>query len=329
VKLIAEPWDLGEGGYQVGNFPVRWCEWNGRYRDTVRDYWRGQGASLGEAASRFTGSSDLYEDNGRRPYASVNFVTAHDGFTLRDLVSYNEKHNEANGEDNKDGESHNRSWNCGAEGPTDDAGVNELRSRQQRNILTTLFLSQGIPMLLGGDEIGRTQQGNNNAYCQDNEISWFDWEHVDRDLLEFTRRLIHLQATHPAFRRRGWFKGRALRGAGVADIAWFRPDGQEMVDEDWQQTHTKSFAVFLNGDALREIDDDGRPVRDQSFLLLFNAHHEPLAFTLPAASFGRIWDVVIDTAAGLDRQSQSLQAGKSVTLTDRTILVLSRASAAH
>ena len=250
VKLIAEPWDLGEGGYQVGNFPVRWCEWNGRYRDTVRDYWRGQGATLGEFASRFTGSSDLYEDNGRRPYASVNFVTAHDGFTLRDLVSYNEKHNEANGENNNDGESHNRSWNCGAEGPTDDPGVNALRARQQRNILTTLFLSQGIPMLLGGDEIGRTQRGNNNAYCQDNEISWFDWEHVDEELLEFTRRLIHLQAGHPAFRRRRWFKGRPVRGAGVGDIAWFRPDGEEMVDEDWQQTHTKSFAVFLNGDAL-------------------------------------------------------------------------------
>ena len=328
VKLIAEPWDLGEGGYQVGNFPVRWCEWNGRYRDTVRDYWRGQGATLGEFASRFTGSSDLYEDNGRRPYASVNFVTAHDGFTLRDLVSYNERHNEANGENGNDGESHNRSWDCGVEGPTDDPAVNALRSRQQRNILTTLFLSQGIPMLLGGDEIGRTQRGNNNAYCQDNEISWFDWNNVDKELLEFTRRLIHLHARHPAFRRRGWFKGRPVRGAGVGDIAWFRPDGKEMVDEDWLQTHTQSFTVFLNGDALRELDDDGRVVRDDSFLLLFNAHYEPLEFTIPAQSFGRTWTVVIDTSAGLDLEARALKAKQSLTVPDRTILVLSRRSSA-
>jgi isoamylase len=326
VKLIAEPWDLGEGGYQVGNFPVKWCEWNGRYRDTVRDYWRGQGATLGEFASRFTGSSDLYEDNGRRPYASVNFVTAHDGFTLRDLVSYNEKHNKANLENNNDGESHNRSWNCGAEGPTGDTAVNALRAKQQRNVLTTLFLSQGIPMLLGGDEIGRTQRGNNNAYCQDNEISWFDWDNIDGNLLEFTRRLIHLHEGHPAFRRRGWFKGRPLRGAHVGDIAWFRPDGKEMVDEDWQQTHTKSFAVFLNGDALLELDDDGRQVRDDSFLLLFNAHHEPLTFTLPLASFGRTWHVVIDTDAGLDPDSRILSAGESVELPDRSMWVLSRRS---
>jgi glycogen operon protein len=328
VKLIAEPWDLGEGGYQVGNFPVRWCEWNGRYRDTVRDFWRGQGATLGEFASRFTGSSDLYEDNGRRPYASVNFVTAHDGFTLRDLVSYNEKHNEENGESGHDGENHNRSWNCGVEGPTDDQAVNALRSRQQRNILTTLFLSQGIPMLLGGDEIGRTQRGNNNAYCQDNEISWFSWEQIDEDLLEFTRRLIHLQASHPAFRRRGWFKGRSVRGSSIGDIAWFRPDGKEMAEEDWQQARTNSFAVFLNGDALRELDDDGRPVRDDSFLLLFNAHHEPLTFTLPAASFGRRWDVILDTSAGLRLTPRILNAGENHTVADRTTLVLSRASSA-
>ncbi len=327
VKLIAEPWDLGEGGYQVGNFPVRWCEWNGRYRDSVRDYWRGQGATLGEFASRFTGSSDLYEDNGRRPYASVNFVTAHDGFTLRDLVSYNEKHNEANGEDNNDGENHNRSWNCGVEGPTYDSAINTLRARQQRNIITTLFLSQGIPMLLGGDEVGRTQRGNNNAYCQDNEISWFDWEHVDKEILEFTRRVIHLQGTHPAFRRRGWFKGRPVRGGGLGDIAWFRPDGREMVEEDWQQTHTKSFAVFLNGDGLRELDDEGRLVRDDSFLLLFNAHHEPLAFTMPASSFGRVWHVLIDTADGLDMQPRALAAAETITVPDRTIVVLSRRSA--
>src|SRR5436853_1200172 len=261
VKLIAEPWDLGNGGYQVGNFPVRWCEWNGKYRDTARDYWRGEDQALGEFANRFTGSADLYQDDGRRPYASVNFVTAHDGFTLRDLVSYNETHNAANGETNQDGESHNRSWNCGAEGPTDDGGVNELRGRQQRNFITTLLLSQGIPMLLGGDEMGRTQQGNNNAYCQDNEISWFDWEAMDPGLLEFTRRVIRLRHEHPVFRRRGWFKGRPLRGKGVSDIAWLRTDGEEMSEEDWQTGFAKSLMVFLNGDGLNDLDEDGKRVR--------------------------------------------------------------------
>ena len=322
VKLIAEPWDLGEGGYQVGNFPVRWCEWNGRFRDTVRDYWRGEGGALAELASRFTGSSDLYEDDGRKPYASVNFVTAHDGFTLSDLVSYNEKHNEANGEGNRDGESHNRSWNGGVEGPTDDPEINALRSRQQRNLLTTLLLSQGVPMILGGDEIGRTQQGNNNAYCQDNEISWFDWDRVDTELLEFTRRLVHLQAAHPVFRRRRWFKGRPVRGAGVSDIAWFRPDGGEMSDEDWQQPHAKSFGVFLNGDALRERDEEGRPIRDDSFLLLFNAHHEPVPFTIPGEEFGRQWRVDIDTAAR--HESESVASGATVELEGRSLAVLSR-----
>jgi isoamylase len=321
VKLIAEPWDVGEGGYQVGNFPVRWCEWNGKFRDTVRDYWRGEAGGLGEFASRFTGSADLYEDDGRKPYASVNFVTAHDGFTLRDLVSYNDKHNEANGEDNNDGDSHNRSWNCGAEGPTDDAEINALRSRQQRNFLTTTLLSQGISMLLGGDEIGRTQQGNNNAYCQDNEISWFDWDHIDRDLLEFTRRLIHLQAAHPVFRRRRWFKGRPLRGKGVGDIAWFRPDGVEMSDEDWQQPHAKSFAVFLNGDALRERDEEGRPIRDDSFLVLFNAHHEALSFTMPAEKFGSRWKVEIDTAG--THESSSVAGEAALDVAGRSVVVLS------
>jgi glycogen operon protein len=322
VKLIAEPWDIGEGGYQVGNFPVRWCEWNGKYRDTVRDYWRGEAGTLGEFASRFTGSADLYEDDGRKPYASVNFVTAHDGFTLRDLVSYNEKHNEANGEENRDGESHNRSWNCGAEGPTDDAEVNALRRRQQRNFLTTVMLSQGISMLLGGDEIGRSQQGNNNAYCQDNEISWFDWDNVDTELLEFTRRLIRLQAAHPVFRRRGWFKGRALRGAGVSDIAWFRPDGVEMSDEDWQQPHAKSFAVFLNGNALRELDVDGNPIRDDSFLLLFNAHHESLSFTMPPSKFGSTWTVQINTAC--TGTGSTVSAGAMLDVVERSVVVLSR-----
>jgi isoamylase len=329
VKLIAEPWDIGEGGYQVGNFPVRWCEWNGKFRDTVRDYWRGEGGTLGEFASRFTGSADLYEDDGRRPYASVNFVTAHDGFTLRDLVSYNEKHNEANGENNNDGESHNRSWNCGAEGETDDQAVRELRGRQQRNLLTTVLLSQGIPMLLGGDEIGRTQGGNNNAYCQDNEISWFDWTQVDQGLLAFTRRLIHLQAEHPVFRRRGWFKGRPVRGAGISDIAWFRPDGEEMSDQDWQEGYAKSFAVFLNGDALRELDEDGRPITDDSFLLLFNAHHEPLTFTMPPKSFGETWQVAIDSGAGLDAPARTMKSGEAIEVDGRTSIVASRGSTAR
>jgi glycogen operon protein len=324
VKLIAEPWDLGDGGYQVGNFPVRWCEWNGKYRDNARDYWRGEAATLGEFANRFTGSADLYQDDGRRPYASVNFITAHDGFTLRDLVSYNEKHNDANGENNQDGESHNRSWNCGAEGPTDDGGVNELRGRQQRNFITTLLLSQGIPMLLGGDEMGRTQQGNNNAYCQDNEISWFDWEAMDRGLVEFTRRVIRLRTDHPVFRRRGWFKGRPLKGKGISDIAWLRTDGEAMSDDDWQTGFAKSLMVFLNGDGLNELDDDGKRIRDASFLLLFNAHHEPLDFTLPAASFGDNWNVVVDTANEVGERGGRLAAGSSVKVEGRSILVLSR-----
>ena len=327
VKLIAEPWDLGAGGYQVGNFPVRWCEWNGKYRDTVRDYWRGQGNTLGELARRFTGSADLYEEDGRKPYASVNFVTAHDGFTLRDLVSYHEKHNEANGEDNKDGENHNRSWNCGAEGPTKDPAVNQLRSRQQRNFLTTLLLSQGIPMLLGGDEIGRTQQGNNNAYCQDNEISWFDWDNADADLLAFTRLVIHLWRQHPVFRRRRWFKGRPLRGSGVSDIIWLRRDGAEMSDEDWRDGLARSFAVFLNGDALHEIDDDGNPVRDSSFLLLFNAHDQSMAFTLPRGPLGSYWEVVIDTAIGNADQPQQVRAGEPMEVVAHSMVVLTKPSA--
>jgi isoamylase len=327
VKLIAEPWDIGPGGYQVGNFPVRWCEWNGRYRDTVRDYWRAEGGTLGEFASRFTGSSDLYEDDGRRPYASVNFITAHDGFTLRDLVSYNEKHNDANGEGNNDGESHNRSWNGGAEGPTDDEFVNAIRGRQQRNFLATLFFSQGIPMLLGGDEIGRTQQGNNNAYCQDNEISWFNWEAVDEGLLSFTRRLIAIHAAHPVFRRRRWFKGRPVRGAGVTDIAWFRPDGAEMTDSDWQQDHARSFAVFLNGNALRDVDDDGNPIRDDSFLLFFNAHHEPVSFTAPAEEYGATWRSIVDTSSATGEGAGDLAASEAVTVPGRTVVVLTRTAA--
>ena len=328
VKLIAEPWDIGPGGYQVGNFPVRWCEWNGRYRDTVRDYWRGEGGTLGEFAGRFTGSSDLYKDDGRWPYASVNFITAHDGFTLRDLVSYNEKHNDANGEGNNDGESHNRSWNCGVEGPTDDEAVNALRRRQQRNFLATLFLSQGIPMLLGGDEIGRTQHGNNNAYCQDNEIAWFDWETVDEGLLAFTRRVIAIHAQHPVFRRRRWFKGRPVRGAGVTDIAWFRPDGGEMTDNDWQHDHARSFAVFLNGDALHDADDDGRPIRDDSALLLFNAHHDAVRFTVPAEQFGATWQSILDTSSATGEGGGSVAAGQTLDVPGRTVILLTRRAAA-
>ena len=295
VKLIAEPWDVGEGGYQVGNFPVQWSEWNGQYRDTVRDFWRGEPAIVGELAYRLTGSSDLYQSDGRTPVASVNFVTAHDGFTLADLVSYNEKHNEANLEDNADGESHNRSWNCGTEGPTEDSGIAELRRRQQRNFLTTLLLSQGVPMLLGGDEIGRTQGGNNNAYCQDNEISWFDWESLDEDLLEFTKDLITLRAVAPTFRRRSWFHGRGIRG--VPDIAWLKPDGSDMDDDDWNQSHAAALALFLNGDAIGERDPRGRPIFDDSYFAVLNASDERIDWKIPE-HLGDGWQVVIDTAAG-------------------------------
>jgi glycogen operon protein len=327
VKLIAEPWDIGAGGYQVGNFPVLWCEWNGKYRDTTRDYWRSQEATLGEFSARLTGSSDLYQDDGRKPYASVNFVTAHDGFTLRDLVSYNEKHNEANGEDNRDGESHNRSWNQGAEGPTDDAEINARRSRQQRNMLATLVLSQGVPMILGGDEIGRTQQGNNNAYCQDNEISWFDWDQADGALLEFTRRLIALRAEHPVFRRRRWFKGRPIRGRGVSDIAWFKPDGGEMDEQDWNEWFAKSFMVFVNGEALTARDERGRTVKDTSFCLLFNAHVDPVIFTLPGEPWGRQWTAALDTAEDAPHEGGGRQeGGQPLERPGLSLLVLQRAS---
>jgi isoamylase len=302
VKLIAEPWDLGDGGYQVGNFPPLWSEWNGKYRDTVRDYWRGVPASLGEFASRLTGSSDLYAHSDRRPTASVNFVTAHDGFTLRDLVSYNEKHNEANGENNNDGESHNRSWNCGAEGETDDAGVNALRLRQQRNFITTLMVSQGVPMLAHGDELGRTQRGNNNVYAQDNEISWVDWD-LDADqkeLLAFTSAAIALRKAHPVLRRRRFFSGEAARGgkSAVGEIEWMKPDGSMMNGDDWASDFTRSVMVFLNGDAIPEQDSMGRRVTDDHFLLLFNAHTEPMRFALPSRNFGNDWQLRLDTATG-------------------------------
>jgi len=298
VKLIAEPWDLGDGGYQVGGFPPLWTEWNGKYRDTVRDYWRGEAASMPEFASRITGSSDLYESSGRRPIASINFVTAHDGFTLRDLVSYDRKHNEANGEDNRDGADDNRSWNCGAEGPTDDRDVLARRAKQQRNFLTTLMLSQGVPMLSHGDEIGRTQQGNNNGYCQDNPISWIDWDAaaVDAELLEFTGMLIQLRRAHPAFRRRRFFQGHDVRGgAGNAELAWFRPDGKQMGDEDWTNGFARSLGMLLNGERLPDVDSRGERVVDDSFLVLMNAHNEAVDFSLPGRPFGRSWQVMLDT----------------------------------
>jgi isoamylase len=295
VKLIAEPWDVGEGGYQVGNFPPLWSEWNGKYRDTVRDYWRGAERTLGEFAYRFTGSSDLYQGDGRRPFASINFVTVHDGFTLHDLVSYNEKHNEANLENNQDGERDNRSWNMGVEGPTDDPEITARRLRQKRNFMATLMLSQGVPMLLAGDEIGRTQQGNNNAYNQDNEISWVDWEKADKDLLEFTRRLIDMRRRHPVFRRRRWFQGRPIHGNDVTDIGWFRPDGSPMDEEDWRAGSARSLGVFLNGERLDSTDPRGEPVVDDSFYILFNAHHDPVDFTTPAEEWGKRWIKVLDT----------------------------------
>ncbi|MFL5446394.1 MAG: glycogen debranching protein GlgX [Myxococcales bacterium] len=329
VKLIAEPWDVGEGGYQVGNFPPNWSEWNGKFRDTVRDYWRGQDASLGEFAYRFTGSSDLYAETGRRPYASINFVTAHDGFTLRDLVSYNEKHNEANKEDNKDGESHNRSWNCGAEGPTNDDTVNGLRARQQRNFLASLLLAQGVPMITCGDEIGRTQGGNNNCYCQDNEISWYDWKNVDEPLLLFTRMLLDLRKKHRIFHRRRWFQGRPLHGSDVKDIAWFTPQGKEMTDEDWSVGYAKSLGVFLNGDAIATPDEAGERIVDESFYVVFNAHHEPMKFTLPEERFGKTWVEIIDTndpPRRRDRRQprEAVQAGSTVEVAPRSFAVFER-----
>jgi isoamylase len=325
VKLIAEPWDVGEGGYQIGNFPPLWSEWNGKYRDCVRDFWRGEDQTLAEFAFRLTGSSDLYESTTRRPSASINFITAHDGFTLHDLVSYNEKHNEANGEENKDGESHNRSWNCGEEGPTDNPEVLALRNKQKRNFLVTLFLSQGIPMLLGGDEMGRTQNGNNNAYCQDNEISWFDWEKKDQGLLELTRALIRFRSDHPVFMRRGWFLGRAIHGSGVEDIGWFTPEGIEMAEENWGEGFGKSIAVFLNGRAIAYPGPRGEQIVDDSFLLFFNAHYEAIPFKLPAPEWGKQWTRVVDTAEGGfidDKKEYSPQ--EEIPVQSRSMVLLRR-----
>jgi glycogen operon protein len=321
VKLIAEPWDVGPGGYQVGNFPVLWAEWNGIYRDTIRDFWRAQ-ANVGTFASRFTGSSDLYQHDGRSPYASINFVTAHDGFTLRDLVSYNEKHNDANGENNQDGTDDNRSWNHGVEGDTDDAEINALRARQQRNFLVTLLLSQGVPMLLGGDEFSRTQGGNNNAWCQDNEISWFRWNEADHDLIEFTRRVIALRNEHPVFRRQQFLTGREVLGSGLPDVWWFRPDGRRMTQKDWQNANAHTLGVFLNGDEIPSRTREGHEITDDSFLLLFNAYGEQITFTLPTRRFGLRWRVELSTADGaaegvIGARSQIEVAGRSVVLLKR------------
>jgi glycogen operon protein len=326
VKLIAEPWDVGDGGYQVGNFPPLWTEWNGKFRDTVRDFWRGEKYTLAEFGSRLTGSSDLYQDDSRRPLASINFVTAHDGFTLRDLVSYNNKHNDANGEGGKDGESHNRSWNCGVEGDTEDPAVVELRARQQRNFLTTLLISQGVPMIAHGDELGRTQQGNNNVYCQDNELAWVDWDLSDaqKELLDFTRHLLQLRNNHPVLRRRRFFHG-DTGVDGLGDLVWFKPDGTEMQGGDWSRDDARAIAVFLNGDAISEPSPRGEPVVDDSFLVLLNSNDQPLDFLLPVKEYGETWTVAVDTASatggGTDEEHV---AGSTIRIEARGTLVLTR-----
>ena len=331
VKLIAEPWDLGQGGYQVGNFPVGWTEWNGKYRDTIRRYWKGDEGQVAELAYRLTGSSDLYEMGGRRPYASVNFVTAHDGFTLADLVSYNDKHNLANGEDNRDGTDDNSSWNCGIEGPTDDAQITALRERQMRNVLATLFLSQGIPMLLSGDEMGRTQRGNNNAYCQDTDLSWVHWPPTPagQRLIAFTRRLIQLKEDNPVFHRRMFFQGRRIQGSAVKDLAWFRPDGHEMTDEEWSNSLSRCLGLRLAGDAIEEVDDMGEPIVGDTFLILLNAHHEPVSFVLPAYETRVRWEPVLDTRDwNGETQREALRTGERYPLEGRSLAVLRRINAA-
>ena len=328
VKLIAEPWDLGMGGYQVGNFPLGWAEWNDRYRDGMRAYWKGDGGVIGDVAQRLTGSSDLYGRSGKRPHASINFITAHDGFTLHDLVSYNDKHNEANGEDNRDGNDRNLSWNCGAEGLTDDASVNALRERQKRNFLATLMLSQGVPMLVSGDELSRTQSGNNNAYCQDNEISWLDWSMTDdkTELLGFVRRMIALRRSHPTFRRRDFFAGRALHGSDIKDLLWLKPDGQEMSDSEWEQDFARCLGMYLSGSAIADMDRHGQAIVDDDFLVLFNAHHEDVEFLVPDLP-GNAWHALIDTreASGV-AEARTLSARDRYPLMGRSLVVLTRAA---
>ncbi|MEM9219059.1 MAG: glycogen debranching protein GlgX [Cyanobacteria bacterium P01_F01_bin.150] len=327
VKLIAEPWDLGEGGYQVGNFPLLWSEWNGKYRDTLRDFWRGSGTTLAEFAYRFTGSSDLYGDDGRKPNASINFITAHDGFTLRDLVSYNEKHNLANHENNRDGESHNRSWNCGVEGDTDNPDILALRARQQRNLLVSLMLSQGVPMVLAGDEMGRSQQGNNNAYCQDNPLSWIDWSLADQnaEFLKFCQQLIQFRHDHQVFRRRDWFQGREIYGSGVEDIGWFNPDGSEMDHAQWSDYSLKSISIFLNGQELNRPGSQGERIVDDSFLVLFNDYHDPVDFEIPYPLRAMEWTLKIDTQKAYLIENGPTYTGSSrVAVVEQAMIVLQR-----
>ena len=323
VKLIAEPWDIGDEGYRVGKFPAGWAEWNGMYRDCIRDYWRGADKQLAEFALRFTGSPDLYKGDYRRPTASINFITAHDGFTLHDLVSYNEKHNEANQDDNKDGENENNSWNCGVEGPTDDSAIIALRNKQKRNFLTTLFLSQGVPMLVAGDEFGRTQHGNNNAYCQDNEISWLDWNNADHELREFTKGVISICKNHPTFRRRRWFQGLPVQGSEMHDLAWYLPDGKELSDENWDHDFAKSLGVYLNGNRIRCVDYNGHRIVDDSFYIIFNAHHEALDYILPNDECGAGWQKVADTSDGfVGLNEETFKPGSTISVQDRSIIVL-------
>jgi isoamylase len=325
LKLIAEPWDVGEGGYMVGNFPIPWSEWNGKYRDCVRRYWKGDADTMGEFAYRLTGSPDLYQHQGKRPYASINFATAHDGFTLNDLVSYNDKHNEANGEDNRDGDNNNNSWNCGAEGPTDDPLVNALRRRQRRNFMATLLLSQGVPMLNAGDEFARSQQGNNNTYCQDNPLNWFNWNWDDdaKILFEFTKRLIRFRKEHPVFRRPKYFMGRRIRGSDVKDIMWFNPSGAEMNEQDWKNGFAKCLGMLISGSSIDVRDSKGESVRDDTFLMLCNAHYEALTFILPGREEIR-WELVLDTnkERGFVKAQKTIPAGDEVELVDRSLCLL-------
>lgn len=322
-KLIAEPWDVGEGGYQVGKFPAGWAEWNGKYRDCIRDFWRRADSTLPEFATRFTGSSDLYLNNYRRPVASINFITVHDGFTLNDLVSYNKKHNEENGENSQDGINDNRSWNCGEEGPGNNPEVQECRKRQKRNFLTTLFLSQGVPMMLSGDEISRTQKGNNNAYCQDNEISWTDWKNEDKDLLDFTQKLIQLRKKHPVFRKRKWFQGQAINGNGLKDIEWFLPEGTEMQDKHWDHDYARSLAVFLNGEGIRSEGKKGEEIKDDSFYIMFNASDIPIEYKLPPENYGTNWKLVLDTSKNLlNENAEKSQVEERVKVEGLSVVVL-------
>jgi glycogen operon protein len=333
VKLIAEPWDVGEGGYQVGNFPVLWAEWNGKYRDAMRSFWKGDEGKIGEVAYRLTGSPDLYQHTGKRPYASINFITAHDGFTLTDLVSYNEKHNEANGEKNHDGDNNNHSWNHGVEGPSDDPEISALRERQRRNFLTTLFISQGVPMLLGGDEFGRTQNGNNNAYCQDNEVSWFNWEKRNEKqnaLFKFTRRLIQLRHQHPVFRRPKFFQGRRIRGSEIKDVMWFNPGGNEMSEDDWSLPFARCLGMMLSGDTIDVLNFQGDPIRDDTFLFLINAHYETISFLLPGQEHIE-WQLLIDTSreSGFLVEPKSFASGDELPVIDRGACLLKLSAGAQ